>query len=141
MLAWLTVFGLGMMYFIAAIPTGVALGLSPWLAAGIAWAGYAAITLAALLAGTPVRQWVVRRFGLADKPDPEKWVGKIWLRGGLPGLALLAPVLCGPYVAALLALAFGEKPARLFLWISFGALPWCIAFAGLAWAGFSWLGE
>jgi len=62
------------------------------------------------------------------------------MRWGLPGLALLAPVTCGPYFAALIALALGEKPLWVILWIAGGAIPWCILFAILAATGSKWLG-
>lgn len=127
-----TVFGLGVAYFIAAIPAGVALGLPPAVSAISAWAGYVAIAAAMLLIGTPARNWVRNRFNISTEPDPSKLLWKIWLRGGLPGLALLAPGTCGPYIAALIALALGERPVRVILWIAAGALPWCIGFAILA---------
>jgi hypothetical protein len=132
-----SVFGLGIVYFLAAIPAGVAMGLSPVLAAVAAWSGYVAIGAAMLLVGAPARAWIARRFGLSLEPNPEKVFWRVWQRWGLPGLALLAPVTCGPYFAALIALALGERPARLITWIAVGVIPWCIFFAILAAAGLS----
>ena len=130
-----TVFGLGVAYFVAAIPTGVALHLHPAFAAVIAWTGYTAIGAAMLLIGTPAREWMRKKFKISTKPNPEKLFWRTWQRWGLPGLALLAPVTCGPYFAALLALALGENPTRLIVWISAGVIPWCILFASLTAAG------
>ena len=135
-----TVFGLGVVYFIAAIPAGVALKLHPANAAFCAWAGYTAIAAAMLVVGTPARNWITRTCKISAHPDPDKLFWRVWNRGGLPGLALLAPVTCGPYFAALIALALGEKPARLLLWIAGGAIPWCILFALLAGMGVSLFG-
>ena len=136
----LIVFGLGIAYFLAAIPAGVTLKLSPWIAALCAWAGYTAIGAAVLFVGTPARRWLNRKFSISPHPNPEKLFWRVWMRWGLPGLGLLAPVTCGPYFAALIALALGEKPRRLILWIAGGAIPWCILFAILAATGSSWLG-
>jgi len=135
--AMASVFGLGIVYFLAAIPAGVAMGLHPALAAVAAWAGYVAIGAAMLLVGAPARAWISRRFGFSLEPDPAKLFWRVWQRWGLPGLALLAPVTCGPYFAALIALALGERPLRLILWIAVGVIPWCIFFAVLAAAGLS----
>ena len=131
----LTVFGLGIVYFLAAIPTGVALRLDPGLSALCAWAGYTAIAAVMLAIGTPARRWLVEKFKISPRPNPKKLFWRVWIRWGLPGLALLAPVTCGPYIAALIALALGEKPQRLLLWISLGVIPWCIGFAVMAATG------
>jgi len=136
-----TVFGLGVVYFIAAIPAGVALKLHPAAAAVSAWAGYTAIAAAMLVVGEPARKWLSRKFKISPTPDPKKLFWRVWGRFGMPGLGLLAPVTCGPYFAALIALALGEKPLRLMLWIAGGAIPWCILFAGLAAAGINFLGK
>jgi hypothetical protein len=129
MTAWLTTFLLGAAYFISALPAGVALGLSIPVAAVATAAGYVAITLLMLLLGTPARQWVIQRFHLQTTPDPTKWFWKVWRKGGLPGLGLIAPVTCGPWIAALLALALREPAPKVLLWIFLGMLPWLIGFA------------
>lgn len=136
-----TVFGLGVVYFIAAIPTGVALKLDPVTAALCAWAGYTAIGAAMLLVGDPARRWLEKKFRISPHPDPTKLFWRAWGRFGLPGLALLAPVTVGPYIAALIALALGEKPLRLILWIAAGAIPWTLVFAILAATGVNILGK
>lgn len=133
--AILTAFGLGVVYFIAAIPTAAAMGLHPALAAVFAWAGYVAIAAAMLGIGEPARRWIERRFRVSSEPDARKLFWRVWMRWGMPGLGLLAPVTCGPYLAALLALALRERAGRLMLWIAIGALPWCVLLAALTAAG------
>ena len=134
--AVLTVFGLGIAYFLAAIPTGVAMHLSPLVAGISAWAGYTAIGGAMLVIGTPARNWMQRKFKLSTEPDRTKLFWRVWLRWGMPGLGLLAPVTIGPYFAALLGIALGEKPLRVILWVGGGAIPWCIIFAVIS--AFGW---
>jgi hypothetical protein len=133
--AMLTVFGLGIAYFLAAIPTGVAMRLDPVVAALCAWTGYIAIAAAVLSVGSPARKWLVKKFNISLQPNPEKLLWRVWMRWGLPGLGLIAPVTCGPYFAALIALALGERPRRVMLWIALGVIPWCVLFAVLAGTG------
>lgn len=137
--AALSSLALGAAYFIGAVPAGVALGISPWFAAGMAWLGYAGITLLVMAAGTPARNWLLKKFRISPVPDTKKLFWRIWLRGGLPGLAAIAPVTIGPYIAALLALALGESPLKIFLWIAAAAIPWSIGFAFLVQSGFQLL--
>lgn len=133
--AMATVFGLGIIYFLAAIPTGVVMKLDPVVAAVCAWAGYTAIAAVMLFIGGPAREWMKNKFRISPHPNPEKLFWRIWQRWGMPGLGLLAPVTCGPYFAALIALALGEKPRRLMFWIAAGVVPWCLGFVVLAATG------
>ena len=132
-----TSFGLGFVYFITAIPAGVAAGASVWMAATAAWLGYTAGGAIVLLAGAPMRDWLVRKLHIPVQRDPAKFIWRAWDRGGLAGLALLAPVTIGPQATAVLALAMGEKWYRILVAISLGVLPWCAAFAVLTAFGFS----
>ncbi len=126
-----TAFGLGFLYFIAAVPAGVAAGALPWVAACAAWLGYSAGAAVVLLAGAPLRGWLVRKLKIPVERDPSKLVWRVWDRGGLIGLGLLAPVTIGPQAGSVLALAVGEKAMRIFAAVSFGVVPWCVAFAVL----------
>jgi hypothetical protein len=134
-------FGMGIAYFLGAIPLGVSLNLHPVAAALSAWAGYTAIGAVMLALGRPARLTIERRFKISPEPDPAKLLWRVWGRYGMPGLGLLAPVTCGPYIAALLALALGEKPGRVLLWIAGGCLPWVIVFTVLAALGVNFLGK
>lgn len=126
-----TAFGLGFFYFIASIPAGAAAGAWPWTAALAAWLGYSAGAGVVLLAGAPLRDWLVAKLGIPVVRDPRKLVWRVWERAGLAGLGLLAPVTIGPQAGAVVALAAGERPLRIFAAVSAGVLPWCIAFAVL----------
>ncbi len=130
-------FGLGFVYFIAAIPAGVAAGVPAWLAGLAAWLGYTAGGGVVLLAGAPLRLWLVRVLRIPTARDSSKFIWRAWDRWGLAGLALLAPVTIGPQATAVIALAVGEKWPRILMAISLGVLPWCAAFAVLTALGFS----
>ena len=127
----LTAFGLGFLYFISAIPAGVAAHAPVWLAALAAWLGYSAGGLVILLAGAPLRGWITRKLKINPTPDPSKLFWKVWHRFGLWGLGFIAPVTVGPQATAVIALALGEPPRRIQLAISLGGAPWAIAFGVL----------
>ena len=131
-----TAFGLGFVYFIAAIPAGVAAGASAWLAGLAAWLGYVAGAALVLLAGAPLREWLVRKLKIPVERDPAKLVWRMWERGGLLGLCLVAPVTIGPQSTAVIALVVGEKPRRILAAVALGVLPWCVIFAVLTAFGF-----
>jgi hypothetical protein len=126
-----TAFGLGFLYFISAIPGGVAAHAPVWLAATAAWLGYSAGGFVVLAAGAPLRTWITRKMKIDPTPDPTKLFWKVWGRFGLWGLGLIAPVTVGPQVTAVIALALGESPRRIQLAISLGVLPWVIALGHL----------
>lgn len=131
-----TAFGLGFLYFVAAVPAGVAAGAPAWLAGLAAGLGYVAGAGVALVAGAPLRAWLVRKLNIPVERDPSKLVWRMWERGGLLGLCLVAPVTIGPQATAVIALAVGEKPRRIVAAVAVGILPWCVLFAALTAFGF-----
>ncbi|HEY8900042.1 MAG TPA: hypothetical protein VIM61_06490 [Chthoniobacterales bacterium] len=126
-----SVFSLGFLYFISAIPAGAALGVPLWLAALAAWLGYSVGAVVIVAAGAPLREMLTRRFRIEARPAKPTLVHRAWDRFGLPALGLLAPVTIGPQIGALLGLALGASPVRLMLALSLGVLPWAAAFATL----------
>ena len=131
-----TALGLGFLYFIAAIPAGIAAGAPVWMAGLAAGLGYLAGAGVVLLAGASLREWLVRKLKIPVERDPSKLVWRMWERGGLLGLCLIAPVTIGPQVTAVIALAVGEKPRRILVAVALGVLPWCVIFAVLTAFGF-----
>lgn len=126
-----TAFTLGFLYFISAIPAGVAAHAPVWAAAAAAWCGYSAGGTVILLAGVPLREWLLRKLKINPRPDPAKFFWRIWHRFGLWGLALVAPITIGPQATAALALALDESPGRIQLAICAGILPWVLLFGTL----------
>lgn len=129
-------FGLGFIYFIAAIPAGVAAGANALVAGVGAGLGYVAGGAVVLVAGAPLREWLVRRLKIPVQRDPSKLVWRMWERGGLLGLCLIAPVTIGPQATAVVALAVGERATRIITFVALGVAPWCVLFAGLVAFGF-----
>lgn len=122
-------FTLAFFYFIGAVPAGTALGLPPFAAALTAWASYSCGVALVAFGGTPLRNWLIRRFRLSLDPDPTKLFWRAWARYGMPGLALLAPVTLGSQMGALIGLALGTKPLPLVGWMAVGGALWSGAIA------------
>lgn len=125
----LTSLAFGFFYVIGAIPAGVAAHAPVWMAALAAWLGYSLGGTAVLLAGAPLRKWLMARLRIDPQPDPSKLFWRMWNRFGLWGLALIAPVTVGPQATAAVALALGESPRRIQLAISLCIVPWVLLFA------------
>lgn len=126
----LTAFGLGFLYFISAIPAGVTAHAPLAISALAAWMGYSAGSFVVLLAGAPLREWLLVKLKINLTPDHSKIFWRIWHRFGIWGLGLIAPVTMGPQGGTVLALALGESPYRILLAFTLGALPWVI---GISW--------
>ncbi|MGA0094453.1 MAG: hypothetical protein ACO3J2_09200 [Chthoniobacterales bacterium] len=131
-----TAFGLGAIYFIAAIPAGIAAGAGAWTVAVAAAQRYTAGGVVVLVAGAPLRAWLVKKLKIPVQRDPAKLVWRMWDRGGLLGLCLVAPVTIGPQATAVIALAVGERTPKIAAFIALGVVPWCVAFALLTAFGF-----
>ena len=127
----LTSFGLGFVYFISASPAGTAARAPLWIVSRAAWLGYSVGGGVVLLAGTPLRAWLLAKLKIDARPDPAKLFWRIWHRFGLWGLGLVAPVTIGPQATAAIALALGERPGRILAAIMLGVLPWVVVLAAL----------
>ena len=124
--AIISIFGLAFLYFIAAIPAGVALQLPIWVAALTAGVSYAVGVVVVVLIGAPLRERLTKRFNISTTHDPNKLIWRVWDRYGLIGLSLLAPVTLGAQIGALIGLSLGVKPRSLVIGMALGVVPWCI---------------
>lgn len=103
------------------------MGLRWPLAALFSWTGYSAAGVIVTSLGAAARGLLGRKAGTGEGRSGIVW--RCWNRAGLLGLGLISPVTIGPKGAALVGLALGERPGRLALAISLGALPWALGLA------------
>jgi len=129
--ALISVFGIAFLYFWASIPAGIAQGLSPVLVVAVASISYACGVGIIVLAGQPVRDWIMKRFGGKVSSNPNSAIRRVWDRYGLIGLALLAPVTTGAQIGAVIGISLNAPPRRLFLLMSLGGLLWGVIIAVL----------
>jgi hypothetical protein len=123
--ALISTFSLAFFYFIGAIPAGIALGLSPLVVGLIAWLSYTLGVVLMVVIGTPLREKIVKHFGLTSSPAPESMLWRAWQRFGVLGLSVLSPVVVGAQIGAIIGLSLGVAPHRLIVGMSLGALLWC----------------
>ena len=119
----LAVLGLGAVELWTAIPAGLALHLHPLLTGVVSAVGAILGVMVILVVGGRVRAWLLRRFGGGEKRQHGR-IYRIWVRYGVVGLGLLAPLLTGAPLGTALAIAFGAPTGRLLLWMSVGIVAW-----------------
>ena len=119
------------------IITGLALGLSPALSGAVSIAGAVAGVTLVVAAGGRLQHLIYRSRRLAKRRER---IERVWERYGIPGVALQAPLLTGPLLATLLALALGAPARPLLLWMLASVVLWGVVLAGAAALGFSMFG-
>ena len=122
----LTVFGVAVVELWAAIPAGFALGLPPWLIAAASTLGAAFGALMVLVLGENVRNWILKLRHKESKDEEPGYLYRIWMRFGVIGLGLLAPLLVGAPLGAAIGIALGAPAKRLMLWIIVGIIGWAV---------------
>ena len=122
--ALLSVFGIAFLSLWAAIPAGLALGLSPVVVAATTAFSYACGVGIVVLVGKPLRDRIMQRFGGKLNTDQGSFIHRAWRRFGVLGLALLAPMTTGAQIGAVLGLSLGVPPRRLWIAMSLGAVLW-----------------
>lgn len=129
--ALISTFGIAFLSLWASIPAGIALGL-PMVAVTLTAAlSYACGVGLIVLVGQPVRERILKRFGGSSAGDPNSRIRRVWDKYGLVGLSLLAPVVTGSQIGAIIGISLGAPPRRLFVFMSLGGLLWAIVFAVL----------
>ncbi|WIV68671.1 small multi-drug export protein [Natrialbaceae archaeon AArc-T1-2] len=118
------------------VPIGVALGLDPAVVAVVAFAGNVVPIYAIVLAHRRVAAWLASR---RDGEEPARYARarRIWNAYGLPGLALLGPIVTGVHLAAVLALGLGARGRSTFAWMTVSIAVWTVLITVASVAGAS----
>jgi hypothetical protein len=142
-LAWklLTVFALGVAELWAAAPAGAVMGLHPLLVCGVAALGAVAGGAVVILLGERVKAWMGRRRKGEQLEKKRGLLFRIWLRYGVIGWGLLAPLLIGSPLGAAFGLVLGAPPRRLLVWLVVGSILWSIVFSALSALGWRLFGN
>ena len=120
----ITVFGLGVVDVLMAVPAGILLELNPFLIFILSSLGGILGTLVILILGENIRDWFLKwRYG-ENREIKRGRIYYVWNKYGVIGLGLLSPVLLGAPLTATLGIDLGAQKGRLILWISIGILLW-----------------
>lgn len=122
------------------VPAGILAGLPPGPTVVVAVAGNVLTILPLLVLGDRIRLRL-RRGQPATPPSPRRGrARRLLARYGLPGLALLGPVVTGAHLAAVAAVSAGASRPRTLVWLTGGIALWAVAAAALTVAGIeTWL--
>jgi len=125
------------------VPLGVLWGLSPVWVSIVAFAGNFLMVLLLGLFFKQVASWRQARRekrGITGPTKKEARSREIWEKYGIPGLALVAPIIIGTDLAAVLALTFGSSKIRVVGWMTVSLALWTVVFALGAVYGISFIG-
>jgi hypothetical protein len=114
------------------VPLGILWGLSPIAVSVIGFAGNFLMVLLLGLFFSQFAKWRASRRlkkGITAPSGRETRARRLWERYGLPGLALLAPIIVGTDIAAVLALTFGSSRPRVIGWMAVSLAIWTIVLA------------
>jgi membrane protein YqaA with SNARE-associated domain len=142
-LAWklLTIFALGVAELWAAAPTGVAMRLHPLLVFAVAAAGAVTGGTVVILLGERVKAWLERKQKREKMEKKGGLLYRVWLRYGVIGWGLLAPLLVGSPLGAAFGLVLGAPVRRLLVWLSVGSVLWSAVFSAVSAMGWRLLGH
>jgi membrane protein YqaA with SNARE-associated domain len=133
-MAWklLTLFALGVAELWAAAPAGAVMGFDPIVVCLVAAAGAVSGGTVVVLLGERVKGWLQQRRQRERLEERRGLVYRVWLRYGVVGWGLLAPLLVGSPLGAAFGLLLGAPPRRLLPWLALGSLLWSIVFSAVS---------
>lgn len=120
------------------IPLGIIWGLSPFWVMILAFVGNMATVLPLIIGFDRFRDWYTKRQEAKGKPENKKSerAKRIWNKYGLPGLALLGPILIGTHIAAFIGMTLGATKRNTTVWLTISIAVWTLAFGILTALGF-----
>ncbi len=120
------------------IPLGIIRGLSPFWVMLLAFVGNMLTVLILIIGFQKVQAWMESRKQKSGKGDSKRTErGKrIWNKYGMPGLALLGPILIGTHIAAFIGLLFGASKVNTTIWMTISIALWTLVFGIATMLGF-----
>lgn len=112
------------------IPLGIVWGLSPFWVIVTAFIGNMLTVLALIIGFEKFRVWYAKRQEAKGKAPSKKSerAKKIMNKWGLPGLALLGPILIGTHIAAFIGMTLGATKRNTTVWLTASIALWSLVF-------------
>ena len=131
----LTVASLATFEIYVAIPTGFAMGLSPWtifLASVIG--GLVGVFVSAFL-GDKIRKFFTKKKSEKKEAPKSPLLYRIWNKYGIIGLGFLGTMSVGAPISIGLGVALNANLQKLLLWCCVGVITRCIIFTLIGFYG------
>lgn len=112
------------------IPLGIVAGLSPFWVMVMAFVGNMLTVLALIIGFDKFKDWYTKRQEAKGKTVNKKSerAKRIWNKWGLPGLALLGPILIGTHIAAFIGMTLGATKKNTTIWLTISIGLWTLFF-------------
>lgn len=139
-----------LVFLLAAVPLVESAVLTPIaIVAGLSWLPVILLAIAGNLLTVylvivfieQIRSWRARKKGEKGEQTGKKTARaqRIWQRYGLPGMALIGPLIIGSHLTAFLSLIFGASKQSVTLWMTISIVGWSVLLGGLAMFGIDFL--
>lgn len=129
------------------IPFGIGIGLNPILVGLFAFTGNA-VPIYLIVVGFDRfnRWWAKRRGSFLVNPADESWQSGRRARAmqvlrsyGVPGMALVSPLLIGAHLGAVMTLLVKAPPNKIIFWMTTSLALWTIGITTASYFGIGWL--
>src|SRR5690606_12492128 len=120
------------------MPVGIVWGLSPFWVMVLAFVGNMVTVLALIIGYDRFKDWYNKRQEAKGKAQNKKSerAKRIWNKYGLPGLAMLGPILIGTHIAAFIGMTLGATKKNTTIWLTISIAAWTLVFGILTALGF-----
>ncbi|MEY3442760.1 MAG: hypothetical protein RLZZ519_1041 [Bacteroidota bacterium] len=133
-LQWLSVIGMSTLKVIPALVMAMAYGMKHWqIFVGLFSGSMIGVGFFTFF-GLRIIKWRKerrRRLGIVKPLNYRKArkYKRMWIRFGLPGIALLTPIFFGPAIGAVIAVIFERNQMRIFAYMGVSIAIWSAVFA------------
>lgn len=136
----LAIFALGVAELWAAAPAGAVMGIHPLLVCVVAALGAVSGGTFVVLLGERVKTWLAKRRQDEKLAKKRGLLYRVWLKYGVVGWGIMAPLMVGSPLGAAFGLALGAPKQRLLVWLAVGSVLWSAVFSALSALGWKLLG-
>ncbi|WP_228550223.1 small multi-drug export protein [Salinibacillus xinjiangensis] len=127
-------------YGVVAIATVAGLSVFPVMGLGLA--GNILTVFLVIIFVEQIKSWRKKRREGKETKESKRSVRahNLWRKFGLPGLAILGPLIVGSHLTAMASMTFGGTKMKTFYWVSASITIWSIVFTVLLYYGVDFLG-
>lgn len=120
----------------AVIPLGIVRGLQPVVVVILSFIGNLSTIILVVYLFEKIKDFIVRKKGaVKENTKRQERAKRIWNKYGLPGLAILGPVLIGTHIAAFIGMSLGATKRWTMLWMTISLVLWSVVFGVGAYYG------